>query len=304
MMIDKDRTAGDEAGLILTRVHRDALLADCPALAPYIRILYGGQEFLNGGERWCLWLVGAPASLIRNNRLLRERIETVRRFREGSSREQTQRLALTPFLFGEIRQPSTPYILIPKVSSMQRRYIPIGFVSPEIIASGSALVIPGATMYEFGVLTSAMHNAWMRTVAGRMKSDFQYSNNIVYNNFPWPASTTPEQRARVEEKARAVLAAREPHLPPRGMSTLADLYDPLTMPATLAKAHADLDKVVEKRYRADPFHSDRERVEHLFRLYEQLTAPLLPATPRTRGRRLAAAPSSPRPGRRRTPGLP
>lgn len=304
MMIDKDRTAGDEAGLILTRAHRDALLADCPALAPYIRILYGGQEFLNGGERWCLWLVGAPASLIRNNRLLRERIETVRRFREGSSREQTQRLALTPFLFGEIRQPSTPYILIPKVSSMQRRYIPIGFVSPEIIASGSALVIPGATMFEFGVLTSAMHNAWMRTVAGRMKSDFQYSNNIVYNNFPWPASATPEQRARVEEKARAVLAAREPHLPPRGMSTLADLYDPLTMPAALAKAHADLDKAVEKRYRADPFHSDRERVEHLFRLYEQLTAPLLPATPRTRGRRLAAAPSSPRPGRRRTPGLP
>lgn len=149
-----------------------------------------------------------------------------------------------------------------------------------------------------------MHNAWVRTVAGRMKSDPQYSNNIVYNNFPWP-NPTPTQRARVEEKARAVLAAREPHLPPRGLSTLADLYDPLTMPAALAKAHAELDRAVERCYRPEAFGSDRERVEHLFRLYEQLTAPLLPATPAPRGRkRPAATGSAPVPARRgRTPRL-
>ncbi len=240
MMIDKDRRSGEDEGLILSRRHRDALLAECPALAPYVRQLYGGDEFINGIERWCLWLVDAPPDLVRQSPLLRERIEKVRRFRRSSGRAQTRRLASTPGLFGEIRQPSTPYILIPKVSSELRSYIPIGFVQPEIIASGSALVVPGATHYHFGVLTSAMHNAWMECVAGRMKSDFQYSGNIVYNNFPWP-NPTPEQRARVVEEARAVLAAREPHLPPRGMATLADLYDPNSMPRELLRAHHELD---------------------------------------------------------------
>ena len=145
----------------------------------------------------------------------------------------------------------------------------------------------------------------MRIVCGRMKSDYQYSVSIVYNNFPWP-TPTPAQKLRVEEKAQAVLAARVPFLPPRGMNTLADLYDPLTMPATLAKAHAELDRAVERCYRPEPFESDRERVEHLFRLYEQLTAPLLPATPSTGSRRRktsgAMVPVPPRRGR--TPGLP
>ncbi len=303
MMIDKDRKSGEESGLILTREHKDALLTDCPALAPFVRLLYGGEEFLNGTKRWCLWLVDAPPHLIRQSELLQKRIETVRLFRLSSNREQTRELALVPGLFGEIRQPSTRYLLIPKVSSMRRPYIPVGFVEPEIIASGSTLIAPNASDYDFAIISSAMHNAWMRTVAGRMKSDFQYSNNIVYNNFPWP-NPTPEQRARVEEKARAVLAAREPHLPPRGMDTLAGLYDPLAMPAALVKAHADLDKAVEKCYRPEPFHSDRERVEHLFRLYEQLTAPLLPATPKTRGRRSQAAHPASRPRRGRPPGLP
>ena len=142
----------------------------------------------------------------------------------------------------------------------------------------------------------------MRTVAGRMKSDFQYSNNIVYNNFPWP-SPTPAQRARVEEKARAVLAARERHLPPRGMNTLADLYDPLTIPTDLTRAHTELDRAVDRCYRTDAFHSDRERVEFLFRLFEQLTAPLLPAAPRRRAGRPRIASSQPR-RRGRTPRLP
>jgi hypothetical protein len=302
MMIDKDRDSGDEAGLILSREHRDALLTECPALRPYIRPLYGGEEFLNGVERWCLWLVDAPPNLMRDSTLLRDRIEGIRRFRAASPRRQTRNLASTPSLFGEIRQPTTPYILIPKVSSMRRRYIPIGFVEPSIIASGSALILPGATMYHFGILCSAMHNAWMRTVAGRMKSDFQYSNNIVYNNFPWPSPTTG-QRERLEERAQAVLAARERHLPPRGMNTLADLYDPLMMPVQLARAHAELDRAVDRCYRAYAFQSDRERVEFLFRSYEQLSAPLLPAPPRRRGARIRR-PIPQRPRRGRTPGLP
>ena len=277
MMIDKDRKDGDAAGLILTSEHRATLLADCPKLAPYIRKLYGGEEFLNGTVRWCLWLADAPPGLLRESALLRTRIEKVRKFREGSDREQTRKLALTPTLFGEIRQPSTAYLLIPKVSSETRRYIPIGFVEPEIIASGSALIIPGANSYHFGVLSSSMHNSWMRYVAGRLESRYQYSNAIVYNNFPWPEPTAA-QRARVEEKARAVLATREPFLPPHGTSTLADLYDPLTMPAALTRAHAELDRAVERCYRPEPFASDRQRVEHLFALYEKLTAPLLPAT--------------------------
>ncbi len=323
--------------MILTREHRDALLAECPALSPYVRILFGGDEFLNGIERWCLWLVDAPPQLLRQSALLRARIDTVRRFREASGREQTRKLAATPALFGEVRQPTTPYILIPKVSSELRPYIPIGFVQPEIIASGSALIVPGATRYDFGILTSAMHNAWMRCVAGRLESRFQYSNNIVYNNFPWP-NPTPAQRERVEEKAHAVLAARAEYLAdgarPSGRftvttsaasdskttpsdsgtlkraearapktATLADLYDPNTMPRDLLRAHTDLDRAVEKCYRAEPFHSDRERVEHLFRLYEQVTAPLLPATPRARARRSQDATTAPRPRRNRTPGL-
>jgi hypothetical protein len=281
MMIDKDRAAGDEAGLILTAEHRAALLVECPELAPFIRVIYGGEEFLNGTARWCLWLVDAPPELIRKSPLLRARIESVRAFRAASGRPQTKKLAATPAVFGEIRQPSTRYLLIPKVSSESRRYIPIGFLPPKIIASGSALIVPRATRFHFGVLSSAMHNAWMRTVAGRMKSDYQYSNNIVYNNFPWPPDVSAVRKAAVEEAAQRVLDARAAH---EG-STLADLYDPLAMPADLAGAHAALDRAVDRCYRPAPFAGDRDRVEFLFALYEQLTTPLAPTAPVRRRRK-------------------
>ncbi|MCY3022321.1 MAG: class I SAM-dependent DNA methyltransferase [Planctomycetota bacterium] len=289
MMIDKDRNDGDEAGLILTKEHKEALLRETPALGPYVRVLYGGEEFLNGTERWCVWLVDAPPELLRASPLLRARIDGVRRFREGSTRPQTRELALTPTLFGEIRQPKTQYLIIPKVSSENRKYIPIGFLSPDIIASGSSLVVADATVYHFGILSSAMHNAWMRCVAGRLESRYQYSNNIVYNNFPWPADVTAKRKGAVEAAAQAVLDARAPYLPPKGKSTLADLYDPLTMPAPLAKAHSELDRAVDRCYRREPFRSDRERVEHLFALYEALTSPLLPAEPK-RAKRARRAP--------------
>lgn len=330
MMIDKDRRAGDDEGLILTAERRLELINETPALAPFIRRLFGGDEFLNSVERWCLWLTDAPPGLIRSSKLLTARLDAVRKFRLSSSRPQTCALAATPSLFGEIRQPATPYLIIPKVSSEKRTYIPIGFMSPEDIASGSALVVPDATRYHFGVLTSAMHNAWMRCVAGRLESRYQYSNNIVYNNFPWPNIACPanteyehvwpihvresseeflmtehddygnkfgvpkqskksartftaddKKRMTVEVKAQAVLDARAKH----PLSTLADLYDPLTMPPDLVKAHAELDRVVDQCYRSAPFTSDRQRVEFLFALYEQYTSPLLPVT-KKRGKKI------------------
>lgn len=204
-----------------------------------------------------------------------------------------------PSLFAFISHKETDYLLVPSVSSERREYIPMGFMPRDVIASNLCLIVPFATPYHFGALTSAMHMAWVRQVCGRLKSDYRYSAKLVYNNFPWP-NPTPKQRARVEEKARGVLAAREPHLPPQGRATLADLYDPLSMPKELLRAHLELDKAVERCYRAKPFHSDRERVEHLFRLYEQLTAPLLPVSPRRRGRKVAA----PERAQGRTPGLP
>jgi hypothetical protein len=274
MMIDKDRKAGDDAGLVLTPECRADLLAECPQLKSYIRPLFGGDEFLNGTERWCLWLVDAPPDLARQSRLLRARIEKVRKFRLASGREGTKKLAATPALFGEIRQPTMPYVLVPKVSSETRTYIPIGFVQPEIIASGSALIVPGAGLYHFGVLSSAMHNAWTRHIAGRLESRLQYSAKLVYNNYPWPESPSQKRRASVEKAAQAVLDAREGHLK-EGL-TLANLYDPLAMPRKLAKAHARLDCAVDRCYRSQPFTSDRQRVEFLFALYERITAPLVP----------------------------
>jgi hypothetical protein len=157
-------------------------------------------------------------------------------------------------------------------------------MSPKTLASDLVFIVPSATPFHFGVLSSTMHMAWMRQVCGRLESRYRYSAGLVYNNYPWPDATA-EQRERVEEKARAVLAAREPHLPPRGLGTLADLYDPLAMPPALAQAHAELDRAVDLCYRPEKFESDRERVEFLFTLYEKLTAPLLPAARSKKGRR-------------------
>jgi hypothetical protein len=173
-------------------------------------------------------------------------------------------------LFCQIAQPTTAYILVPRVSSERRDYVPIGFLSPNTIGNDQVLLIPGASVYHFGILSSSIHNAWMRTVCGRLESRYRYSKDIVYNNYPWPENPTDKQRANVEAKAQAVLDARAKYPD----SSLADLYDPLTMPPELVKAHEQLDKAVEQCYRSKPFESDRERVEYLFQLYEQLTAPL------------------------------
>ncbi|GAB4396371.1 MAG: N-6 DNA methylase [Rhodoferax sp.] len=265
--------ANDDGHLLLDPAAAASLTAETPALRPYIRRYTGAQEFLNGDERYCIWLVDAPPQLLRSSAQLRRRLDAVRAYRAASNRAATRELAATPGLFGEIRQPDTSYLLVPKVSSEQRHYMPIGFMAAEVIANGSALIVPSATLYHFGVLQSSMHMAWMRAVCGRLESRYQYSASIVYNNFPWP-SPTDAQRAAIEAAAHGVLDARA-QFPG---ATLADLYDPLTMPPALVKAHAALDRAVDAAYGCRGGKDDPARVAFLFARYQQLAAPLAPAS--------------------------
>jgi len=266
----------DGGHLLLTTAEKKELLAAEPDARKYIKRFMGADELLNGGERWCIWLVNASPKDLKPLLLLRARIESVRAHRRNSKRTTTLALAATPSVFGEVRQPTTPYICIPLHSFETRTYIPCAYLPASVIVQNSCSAIADATSFHFGVIVSAMHMAWVKLVAGRLKSDFRYSSTLVYNNYPWPQNPTSTQNAKVEELAQAVLDARA--LYPD--STLAQLYDPLLMPAELVQAHQRLDRAVERCYRAQPFASDRERVEFLFALYEQLTAPLLPATHR------------------------
>jgi hypothetical protein len=259
----------DEQHLLLSDSEKDDLLQNYPNAQPLVRPLLSSREYLNGETKWCLWLVNQPPALIRSIPPIRDRVAAVQKYRSGSDRVATKKLAAYPSLFGEIRQPKKHYILVPRHSSETRPYIPTGFFSPHYIVHDSCLCIPSATTYEFGILTSLMHMAWLRTVCGRIKSDFRYSNKLVYNNFPWPKPTGP-QRTAVEKAAQAVINAKE-QFPD---STLADLYDPISMPPALVKAHDALDRAVDRCYKPQGFQCDRERVEHLFKLYEQLVAPL------------------------------
>jgi hypothetical protein len=258
----------DDGHLVLSAEEKKLALKEEPLLKPWIRPYFGGDEFINSKERWCLWLKDTPPEVLRNSTLVRARSSLVRAFRSSSDRPGTVELAAVPTLFGEIRQPDSRYLLVPKVSSETRAYLPIGFMKPSQIASGSALIVLNAGLVDFGVLTSFMHMAWLRCVCGRMKSDYQYSAGIVYNNFPWPEAPTEKQREAIEEGARGVLAARE-EFPD---STLADLYDPLTMPPVLLKAHARLDKAVDAAYGYKGKTTDAERVAFLFELYQKYTS--------------------------------
>ena len=261
----------DGGHLILEEDEKAAFVAANPTITPYLKPLLSADQYLNGKERWVLWLVDAPPSVIKQNPSVLERVEAVKEFRLKSPKESTRRMALQPSLFDQIRQPTTTYIVIPRHSSESRRYIPFGYFGPETIISDSCTAVPEASQYHFGVLSSLMHMAWMKCVCGRLESRFRYSNKIVYNNYPWPEEVSEAQKDAVEKAAQSVLDARAKF----NTSTLADLYDPTTMPPVLAKAHADLDRVVDRCYRKEPFPNDRARVEHLFALYEKLTAPLV-----------------------------
>ncbi len=230
----------------------------------------GATEFLHNKTRWCLWLVGVSPSEIKEIPPVYEVVNNVRNIRNSSSREATRKLALTPYLFGEIRQPDDEYIIIPLHSSENRKYIPVGYMQKDVICSNANSLLPHANLYYFGVLMSNVHNAWVRAVCGRIKSDYRYSNTIVYNNFPW-CSPTPEQKAKIEQTAKAILDARA--LYPD--SSLADLYDEVTMPPELRKAHQQNDRAVMEAYGIFPkdeaFKSESACVALLMKMYIKIT---------------------------------
>ncbi len=268
----------DGGHLIFTDAEKQEFLTAEPQAARWLRPYSGAQEFINGQMRWCLWLVEASPEELRRLPKVLERIALVQKFRFASKAATTRKFAQTPAIFCQIAQPDTDYLLIPRVSSERRAYIPIGFIHSEVIANDQVLTVENATRYHFGIISSELHMDWMRYTCGRIKSDYRYSKDIVYNNFPWPSAPTAAQIKEIEELAQAVLDARLQF--PK--STLADLYDPLTMPPVLLKAHQTLDKAVDRAYRREPFGNERQRIEYLFTLYQKLVTPLLPAPKKRR----------------------
>ncbi len=269
----------DGGHLILNEAEAADLRRGFPFAKKWLRPFFSGDEFINENPRSCLWLAEADPKELRKCPPVLDRVERVRAFRMQSDRAATKELAKSPTLFGELRQPRNRYLFVPKTSSEKRRYVPMGFMPPEAIINNTSLFIDDAKLLHFGVLSSTMHMAWMRHVCGRLELRYRYSNKLVYNNYPWPQTPTDKQRAAVEKAAQGVLDARK-QFPD---ATLADLYDPLAMPPALVKAHAELDRAVDLCYRPQPFQNDRQRVEHLFALYEKLTAPLI--APARKGRR-------------------
>lgn len=269
----------DGGHLIIEPEDLTDFLAKNPGARSYVKPFLSADQFLNGEERWVLWLVDAPPSVIRENPGVRKRVESVREFRLKSRKESTRRRADRPTLFDQIRQPTSRYIVIPCHSSENRKYVPFAYFDPTVIIGNSCTAVPDASLFHFGVISSSMHMAWMRVVCGRLESRYRYSNKLVYNNFPWPSNIAKRDRETVETAAQAVLNTRDMF----PASTLADLYDPVAMPPALFKAHATLDRAVDRCYRREIFPSDRARVEHLFSLYEQLSTPLLP-TKQTKGK--------------------
>ncbi|MGN6608665.1 MAG: DNA methyltransferase [Jatrophihabitans sp.] len=257
----------DEQHLILDADAREEILQTDPIAAQYIRELIGAEEMLNGLHRYCLWLEDADPRDIRNSQVLRERVARVRAYRRRSTRAQTQALAATPALFGEIRQPAGRYLCLPRHTSMNRSYIPLAFFEKDDIAHDSTLTIEDATEYIFGILSSEMFMTWVRTVAGRLRSDFRLSSDLVYNTFPWPDANA-RKTTQVAQRAGEVLAARERH----AGATLAELYDPATTPADLARAHAALDRTVEGLYGRRAISTELTRQAKLFDRYTELTA--------------------------------
>ena len=270
----------DGGNLLLNGNEKRELILAEPKAKKWIRPFLNSEEFLHNKPRYCLWLVDCPPSELKSMPLVLKRVAAVKLQRESSAKLATRKQADTPTLFGEMRSCKHQYLLVPAVSSERRVYIPVGYLKPKTISSNANFQIPNASLYDFGVITSLMHMAWMRTVCGRLKSDYRYSASIGYNNFPWPENPTEKQTAAIKTKAQAVLDARA-QFPD---DTLADLYDPLTMPPALKKAHQALDKAVDRAYRKNPFNTEADRVAFLFDLYQQYTAPLLPREKKRRRR--------------------
>ena len=256
----------DGGNLVISADEKDAFIQNEPQSAPYVRLYIGPEEFINNKKRYCLWLKDcSPAELRRMPNVLK-RLEGVRDYRLNSSKKQTQKRADTPHLFAEIRQPESDYLLFPRTSSERRAYLPIGFMSAEVIA-GDTIIVPDATIYHFGVLESVLHMAWMRAFCGRLKSDYRYSGTLIYNNFPWPSNPSETQKSKIEQTAQGILDARAIYPD----SSFADLYDSLTMPPELRKAHRANDAAVMEAYGFPKDATESEIVARLFKMYQELT---------------------------------
>lgn len=256
----------DGGYLLLTKEEKDSLLEASPQFEPYIKRYMGADDLINNKERYCLWLVNCPPNILRSSSEVLRRLEGVRQSRLESTKEATRKWADMPSVFTENRQPVKDYIILPVVSSERRRYMPMRYVSKDIIANANAQMIPEGDLFSFGILNSNVHNAWMRAVCGRMKSDYAYSATIVYNNFPWP-NPSDEQKARIEATAQAVLDARAKYPD----CSLADLYDEVTMPPELRRAHQENDRAVMAAYGFSTKMTESECVAELFKMYQELT---------------------------------
>lgn len=258
----------DGGEFLFSDEEKNVFLQKEPNAKSLFKEIISAHEFLNNKRRWCLWLEDIEPSILRSLGLVKKRIENVKNIREKSSRPY---LAKTPHLFAQITQPkNVNFILIPRHSSENRNYIPMGMFDKNFISADSCLIIPNGTLFHFGILTSLMHMAWVKYICGRLKSDYRYSKDIVYNNFPWPETPTDKQIKAIELAAQKVLDTRT-EFP---NSSLADLYDPLMMPPALSKAHNELDRAVDLAYRSQPFTTEANRMEFLFELYEKYTADL------------------------------
>ncbi|TXJ35601.1 type IIL restriction-modification enzyme MmeI, partial [Brachyspira pilosicoli] len=263
-----DNSPLDDGNFIFeTEEEKEEFIKKEPNAEKYIRPLIRSKEYLNNKLSYCLWLENISPAELKKMPLVMERVEKVKQYRLNSTRDATVKLANTPYLFGEIRQPKDNYILIPRVTSERRKYIPFSFFDSNYIPANSCIIIPNAELYHFGVLTSIMHMVWVKYVCGRLKADYRYSKDIVYNNFPWPLSAAPDIKKSIEVSAKAVLDARA-MFPD---SSLADLYDPLTMPKALIDAHSKLDAEVDKAYgvKKNELKNESDRIKFLFKMYEK-----------------------------------
>lgn len=257
----------DGGNLIFTEEEKYDFLIKTPSAEKFFRPFMMGKDFIDRKPRYCLWLKDKDIREIRSNSAIMDRVKKVKEFRLNSKSEQTRRSADTPTLFYRNNDLKSDFIALPKVSSEKRKYIPIDYLSKNIIPGDKLFVSEDAEIYHFGVITSNVHNSWMRVVAGRLKSDYSYSNTIVYNTFPW-TNPTKEQKERIEKTAQMILDAR--NLYPD--SPLADLYDDLTMPPELRKAHQENDKAVMEAYGFDwRKMTESECVAELMKLYQKLT---------------------------------
>jgi hypothetical protein len=259
----------DGGHLLLSDDEKNELIKKEPKAEKWLKRVFGGDEFLNDKKRWCLWLEDIEPSELRQLPEVLKRVEAVKKFRQSSVAPSTQKFAEIPALFRD-RRLSKSYVVLPKVNAEKRKYIPFGFFTDEYIATDLLFIIPNCGLYHFGILSSLIHNYWVKNVCGRLGNEIRYSKDIVYNNFPWPENPSDKQVKAIEKAAQNVLDARA-QFP---NSSLAELYDPLTMPPALVKAHNDLDKAVDLAYRPQAFASEANRMEFLFELYEKYTADL------------------------------